>query len=273
MKTSAQLQFPRAAGSCASRILPRPELLARRRFSFKGKRLLCTSVSKKVPTTLGEILADELKTETSLYHRDEMLDAIPQGFKLLETDGDSNMELVTQYKGEDIAVVFSITEFRNEESGFDDDFGEEDFMDSFEDDDVQESEKKGEKIAASEDDDDEYDDEDDEFEEEPEPAIDFNVHIGKGKKTLTFECTTDGNIYSINTVNISNEDDSADKVEYEGPNFEDLEENLQEGFFDYLHERGINYDFARYLFTVAIDKEQREYMTWLKDLETFVAQK
>ena len=65
---------------------------------------MCTSVSKKVPTTLGEILADELKTETSLYHRDEMLDAIPQGFKLLETDGDSNMELVTQYKGEDIAV-------------------------------------------------------------------------------------------------------------------------------------------------------------------------
>ena len=62
-----------------------------------------------------------------------------------------------------------------------------------------------------------------------------------------------------------------DKLEYEGPNFEDLEENLQEAFFEYLHERGITYDFARYLFNFAIDKEQREYMNWLKDIKSFVS--
>ena len=33
-----------------------------------------TSVSKRTPTTLGEILSEELKTEETLYYRDEILD-------------------------------------------------------------------------------------------------------------------------------------------------------------------------------------------------------
>ncbi|QDZ18071.1 mitochondrial glycoprotein [Chloropicon primus] len=222
---------------------------------------LCTSVSKKTPTTLGEILSEELKTEESLYYKDELIDSVPAGFELTQTDGDSSMELSTEYKGETVAVVFSITEFRSDEGDFDN-------LDDYEDDEDEPAEGAG-AVAPGEDD--FEDDDDDNYEEEPEPSIDFNVHIGKGKETLTFECTTDGSIYTINTVNISNEDSPMERLEYEGPNFEDLEENLQEGFFEYLHERGIDYEFARYLFTVAIDKEQREYMNWLKDIQSFVS--
>jgi len=173
---------------------------------------------------------------------------------------------VTTYKGEQVSVVFSITDFKNEE--YDDDF---DFDDDEDDEEAveEEGEGKGKDEGDLEVDLEDYDDDD--YESEPEPVIDFNVHISKGSETLTFECTTDGSIYSINTVNMSNEEAEEDKIEYEGPNFEDLEENLQEGFFEYLHERGVDYDFARFLFTVAIDKEQREYMNWLKDIKKFVA--
>ena len=230
---------------------------------FCTSDVLGSVMSKKSPTTLGEILTEELKTEKSLYYRDEILDGVPAGFQLKETDGDSSLELVTEYKGETIAVVFSITEFRTEEEDYD--------FDDFEEDEDEEDEggKKGE--IESGDQDESGADDDDDYEEEPDPSIDFNVHVTKGKDTLTFECTTDGSIYSINTVNISSEDAPMDKLEYEGPNFEDLEENLQEGFFEYLHERGIDYEFSRYLFTVAMDKEQREYMNWLKDIQAFVA--
>jgi len=216
-----------------------------------------TSVSKRTPTTLGEILSEELKTEETLYYRDEILDSLPAGFELIQSDGDSSMELNAEHKNESISVVFSITEFRTDDADF------ADFDDMEEDDEG--GEAGGEEAG-------EYDeDDDDDYEEEPEPSIDFNVHVTKGEETLTFECTTDGSIYTINTVNMSRENTPMERLEYEGPNFDDLEENLQEGFFEYLHERGVDYEFARFLFTVAIDKEQREYMNWLKDIKGFVS--
>ena len=239
-------------------------------------RQLSTMVSKKTPTTLGEILDEEIKAEKKLYHKDEFLDAVPAGFKVVDSDGDSSMELISEYQGEQIAVTFSITDFKNEES----DYGDFDFDDDEDDEDVEDEQEENqvegkEETEAKEEegDDEDFEDEDEEYDEEPEPSIDFNVHIGKGKETLTFECTTDGTLYSINTVNMSNEESQMDVLEYEGPNFEDLEEPLQEAFFEYLHERGITYEFARYLFEYAIDKEQREYMKWLKDIKGFVSRK
>ena len=43
------------------------------------------------------------------------------------------------------------------------------------------------------------------------------------------------------------------------------------GFFFLVHSSSNPHDFRRFLFTVAIDKEQREYMNWLKDIKKFVA--
>jgi len=75
----ASSPFLSAAGAASSRSPLRAGALHRVAFS--------TQVSKKEPTTLGEILADELQTEESLYHRDELLDRIPAGFELVESDG------------------------------------------------------------------------------------------------------------------------------------------------------------------------------------------
>ena len=141
------------------------------------------------------------------------------------------MELNAEHKNESISVVFSITEFRTDDA---------DFADF---DDMEEEEEGGE--AGGEEAGENDEDDDDDYEEEPEPSIDFNVHVTKGEETLTFECTTDGSIYTINTVNMSRENTPMERLEYEGPNFDDLEENLQEGFFEYLHERGVDYEFAR----------------------------
>ncbi len=296
----ASSPFLSAAGAASSLSPLRAGALHRAAFS--------TQVSKKEPTTLGEILADELQTEESLYHRDEILDNIPAGFELVESDGtslpapggrashsscllalhlscvntvprnelrnslsdqsassrlffsydaaaaagDSNVELVTTYKGEQVSVVFSITDFKNED--YDDDF-------EFDDDEDDEDEEEGEEAGAAKSKEEEdlevdlEDYDDDEFESEPEPVIDFDVHVNKGSETLTFECTTDGSIYSINTVNMSNEAAAEDKIEYEGPNFEDLEENLQEGFFEYVQFLPLTHSHSHR--TPAITQEKR----------------
>ena len=43
------------------------------------------------------------------------------------------------------------------------------------------------------------------------------------------------------------------------------------GSFFLVYSSSNPHDFRRLLFTVAIDKEQREYMNWLKDIKGFVS--
>merc|ERR1712064_41408 len=50
---------------------------------------------------------------------------------------------------------------------------------------------------------------------------------------------------------------------YNGPDFEDLDENLQEALDEYLAEMGMSDDVCDFVDASALDKEQREYMGWL----------
>jgi complement component 1 Q subcomponent-binding protein, mitochondrial len=62
----------------------------------------------------------------------------------------------------------------------------------------------------------------------------------------------------------------ADDLEvYGGPTFDTLDEELQEAFYSYLEERGINDDFSYFLLSYGAQKEQREYQHWLKKLHEF----
>ena len=53
--------------------------------------------------------------------------------------------------------------------------------------------------------------------------------------------------------------------------YEELEEELKGSWESYLEERGINAPMGDYLLQLAHDKEQREYMSWLQKVKTFVA--
>ena len=57
---------------------------------------------------------------------------------------------------------------------------------------------------------------------------------------------------------------------YGGPAFSDLDASLQEAFEAYLEERGVDAALAEYVVELSIDKEQREYVNWLKRTAAFV---
>ncbi|KAF4686759.1 hypothetical protein FOZ60_004823 [Perkinsus olseni] len=57
---------------------------------------------------------------------------------------------------------------------------------------------------------------------------------------------------------------------YNGPEFEDLDDNMQEAFDEYLAEVGLTDAVCDFIDATALDKEQREYMRWLSQLKAVV---
>jgi len=107
-------------------------------------------------------------------------------------------------------------------------------------------------------------------------ATDFCVTVesksnGSG---LTFYCSTQtgedhryviGNLKSFATAE---EKDSV--TSYNGPEFEDLDDKVQEALDEYLAEVGMNNEVCDFIDASALDKEQREYIRWLKLSKTFL---
>ena len=54
--------------------------------------------------------------------------------------------------------------------------------------------------------------------------------------------------------------------------FSELDPKLQEAFTAYLEERGVNAELGQFIMDYSEDKEQREYMTWLKGVHSFLKQ-
>ncbi|EOA21369.1 hypothetical protein CARUB_v10001729mg [Capsella rubella] len=74
----------------------------------------------------------------------------------------------------------------------------------------------------------------------------------------------------IDSLSIKQPQESDNELAYEGPDFEDLDENLQKAFHRYLEIRGIKPSFTNFLSDYVANKDSREYLQWLKDLKSFV---
>lgn len=68
-------------------------------------------------------------------------------------------------------------------------------------------------------------------------------------------------------------DGDVEESAYTGPEFEELDEELQSQFKAYLEERGVTADLGGYLLRLVHDKEQREYMYWLEQVKGFLGEK
>lgn len=98
------------------------------------------------------------------------------------------------------------------------------------------------------------------------------VSIKKGNKEMEFNCVS-GDQLSVESVRMVEDEEVEDEeVEnaYEGPMFNELELELQDEFMDYLKERGIHDDFAKYISLYADVKEQKEYVLFLRNAKRFV---
>eukprot|EP00252_Welwitschia_mirabilis_P009293 TRINITY_DN21775_c0_g1_i1.p1 TRINITY_DN21775_c0_g1~~TRINITY_DN21775_c0_g1_i1.p1 ORF type:complete len:263 (+),score=52.09 TRINITY_DN21775_c0_g1_i1:88-876(+) len=125
----------------------------------------------------------------------------------------------------------------------------------------------------------EEDDEDEDEDEQEEKVEDYQetqmhliVTISKGKGPfLEINCTAYNDEVLIDSVAMKEADsESSDRIAYEGPDFQDLDENLQKSFHKYLEVRGIKAELTSYLSDHLVHKDNKEYTKWLERFKNFL---
>ncbi|KAK6929401.1 Mitochondrial glycoprotein [Dillenia turbinata] len=125
-------------------------------------------------------------------------------------------------------------------------------------------------LVTGEQDDDE-DDGDDNNEGANASSIPLVVSICKKRVVcLEFGCTAYADEISIDSLSVKDPESSDDKIPYEGPDFADLDENLQRAFHKYLEIRGIKPSTTNFLHEYMINKDSGEYLQWLKNIKQFI---
>ncbi|KAK7292910.1 hypothetical protein RJT34_15766 [Clitoria ternatea] len=117
----------------------------------------------------------------------------------------------------------------------------------------------------------EYEDENDGEKNDSESSIPLVVSVLKGDGVcLEFGVTAFPDEISIDSLSIKQSEESEDQLAYEGPEFTDLDENLQKAFHKYLEIRGIKPSTTNFLQEYMFSKDNKEYLMWLKNLKNFV---
>ncbi|KAJ6837990.1 uncharacterized protein M6B38_322115 [Iris pallida] len=119
--------------------------------------------------------------------------------------------------------------------------------------------------------DDEDGGEDNDNEKPTQSSIPITVNIGKESGlSLEFSCTAYPDEVVIDAMSVRDSTRSDEEmVAYEGPEFQELDDNLQKAFHKYLELRGISAITTNFLHEYMINKDSREYLFWLKNLKQF----
>ncbi|XP_020217695.1 uncharacterized protein At2g39795, mitochondrial [Cajanus cajan] len=117
----------------------------------------------------------------------------------------------------------------------------------------------------------ENEDDEDGEKNDSESSIPLVVTVFKGNGvSLEFGVTAFPDEISIDSLSIKQSEESEDQLAYEGPEFTDLDENLQKAFLKYLEIRGIKPSTTNFLQEYMFAKDNKEYVMWLKNLKNFV---
>ncbi|KAK1444880.1 hypothetical protein BgAZ_107860 [Babesia gibsoni] len=182
---------------------------------------------------LLQLIHGEINHENSNYEPPSNIKTFleKKDWKFVEKDGDINMTLEKEVEGKKVTVDFQLV------SPF-------------------ETEADGETHAE---------------------MTDFSVTVeNKGGQGITFYCSTlqndDKFRYMICNVRYFGDEASKNSVStYNGPDFEDLDDSLQATLDEWLASLGVDAELCDFIDSCSIDKEQREYIFWLKGLEKFLA--
>ncbi|KAH7689370.1 Mitochondrial glycoprotein [Dioscorea alata] len=221
-----------------SQVLERPQFLTSLRFA---------SANAKPKLSADDNISKVLYSEIDCAER-ECVDRedsdLPKDFpfEIVDNPGDQSITLKREFAGEKIQVnVFMEL----------DDMGD-----------------------MNEDDEDDGNDDDDDHEDggSPMPKISLIALIDKGEgPSLEFCCDLAADGLHIESMLLKRDDSSSEEGNaYEGPEFSDLDENLQKAFYKYLEERGISPSLREFLHEYMTQKEDREYLNWLKNMKSFI---
>ncbi|XP_043711511.1 uncharacterized protein At2g39795, mitochondrial-like [Telopea speciosissima] len=199
-------------------------------------------------TAAKKVGADEkLKRvlESEIECADETDDLPPGGFlpdgfpfEIIDNPGEQTVILKRQFAGDNIEVEVHMPDMTGEDE---------------------------------EDEDDDDDDKDDDDEASAQTYISLIVNISKGEgPRLEFCCSASPDEITIDSMLMKSPDVSSNEIAYEGPEFSDLDENLQKEFYKYLEDRGIKSSLTNFLQEYMTRKENREYVGWLKNMKDFI---
>ena len=117
--------------------------------------------------------------------------------------------------------------------------------------------------------------------DEPSPAVRFTVTVSNKGKTLVVNCISEfgeGKIEGVATTTTSpeiihtNQGTESTKANYQGPDFLELDEGLQEAFGVYFEEEcGITPDVAAFVAMYTDYKEQLQYAQFLRDAQSIIS--
>jgi len=185
---------------------------------------------------VGQTLQAEFKHEEEQYEQPKEVKSFLKAsdFKFVDEDGDVNMSLEKEMGDKTIKIEWQLTSPYQEDG-----------------------ENEGEDDGSME-------------------ATDFVITAEnkEGSAGLSFYCSTQGgedHRYVVGHVKSYNSAEEKESVSsYNGPDFEDIDDKLQEAFDEYLAEAGMNNEVCDFIDAMALDKEQREYIRWLKIADQFI---
>ncbi|XP_027332936.1 uncharacterized protein At2g39795, mitochondrial-like [Abrus precatorius] len=198
-----------------------------------------SSVAYKKKPTSDENLLRVIESEIECAQQTDDQDAVEEvptnfPFKIIDSPGQQTIALERTYQGEEIKVEVHMPDLVT---------GEENDEDKNSD--------EGESASQS--------------------SIPLSVSVSKkGGPFLEFSCVAYPDEIVIDSLSVKNPELAEDQIAYEGPDFQDLDENLQKSFHRYLEIRGIKPSTTNFLHEYMINKDSREYIVWLKKLKSFI---
>ncbi|CAH0487611.1 unnamed protein product [Peronospora farinosa] len=225
-------------------------LSAARRTPFVGVRALQTRKNSSLVTFLNREIQEEKANCFEEPELEELRAKVEKTFCLHESPTCMEILLKGSVGDDSIKIKFNAqdtVELEDDEEDYDE-----------EEDKEQEQEQ--------------VEDEGDEEEEEDElPGVHFTADVTRDNKGLQFDCVAGSNL-TIERVRYLKDfaKDDENETLYFGPNFIDLELDVQDKFYSYLAERKIDDELAQFISQFADLKEQREYLTFLEDAAAFV---
>ncbi|KAF3175331.1 hypothetical protein TWF788_008443 [Orbilia oligospora] len=245
-----------------------------------------TSISSRPSGTVDEELfaklQHEINVETELGEHEQIPENLKEfletsQFKLNDKDGMEEVELIRRFGDETVRVIFSIADLNAIDEKLDDPslYDQEDLPETGE---LEASAKRGASTETRPTDEDEP-----EYEEASEPAYPARLNITIEKSTsgaLQVEAIAQDGMIIVENVHYhpsvelataqTAEADWERRGRYVGPPFGNLDEDLQVLLERYLDERGINTALALFVPDYIDYKEQKEYVSWLKNVKSFV---
>ncbi|KAL0914721.1 hypothetical protein M5K25_015094 [Dendrobium thyrsiflorum] len=194
------------------------------------------STKVEADENLGNVLQSEIECAQETGEHGREVDA-PEDFpfEIIDKSGDQTIILKREFAGENIQATIYVN-------------------------------VDGEDMSKDDEDDSEVDQE-----SAAAPNISLLVAIDKGEgPVLEIGCNISSSDLEIESVIMKSTHDSDGQGAYQGPEFSELDERLQKAFHKYLKVRGIDSSLRDFLHEYMMNKDEREYLTWLKKVKEFV---